>query len=51
MDDKILDADHGVKGLDRYAAAKPPLTPWSRPNKSVQAIQDELSIRMTPSRP
>src|SRR5215475_6731867 len=27
--DSCLDADHGVKGLDRYAAAKPPLTPWS----------------------
>src|SRR5262249_14718607 len=27
-----------VKGLDRYAAAKPPLTPWSRPKKNVHAI-------------
>src|SRR5262249_33302572 len=27
--DSCLDADHGVKGLDRFAAAKPPLTPWS----------------------
>jgi len=26
--DSCLDADHGVKG-PRYAAAKPPLTPWS----------------------
>jgi len=28
VDDKILDADHGVKG-PCYAAAKPPLTPRS----------------------
>jgi hypothetical protein len=44
MDDKILDATMASRGLDRYAAAKPPLTPWSRPNKSVHAIQAELSI-------
>src|SRR6516164_1117619 len=35
---------HGVKGLDRYAAAKPPLTPWLRPKKNVHAIQAGPSI-------
>jgi len=35
-----LDADHGVKGLDRYAVAKPPLTPWVRvQNLVAHAIQ------------
>jgi len=33
-----LDADHGVKGRDRFAAAKPPLTPWSASNKRIHAV-------------
>src|SRR5262249_45918947 len=41
--DKILDADHGVKG-PRYAAAKPPLTPWSASKQESHAIQAEPPI-------
>jgi len=44
MDDKILDANHGVKGGFAAAQRSWPLTPWLRPNKSIHAIQTELSI-------
>src|SRR5215831_764735 len=48
--DPFLDADHGVKGLDRYAAAKPPLTPWSaskscRPRDPGRTIDPPQQLR------
>jgi len=48
MDGKILDANHGVKGGFAAAQRSGPLTPWSRPNKSIHAIQAELSIVFAP---
>ena len=50
MDDKILDAHHGVKGGFAAAQRSTPLTPWLRPNKSIHAIQTELSIALGPSK-
>ena len=44
MDDKIVDANHGVKGGFAAAQRSGPLTPWLRPNKSIHAIQAELAI-------
>jgi len=48
MDDKILDANDGVKGGFAAAQRSGPLTPWSRPNNSIHAIQTELSIVLGP---
>jgi len=43
-DDSCLDAAHGVKGLDRYAAAKPPLTPWAA-SKSLSSARSRPCSR------
>src|SRR5215831_10331087 len=48
--DPFLDADHGVKGLDRYAAAKPPLTPWSA-SKSCRPRDPGLALGRKYQRP
>ena len=48
MDDKILDANHGVKGGFAAAQRSGSLTPWFASNKSIHAIQTELSIVLGP---